>query len=84
MSIFLAVIFALLGLLALVVAGLMWRRKNGYDRLLALDLLGLLLVAFLTVLAIDRQDPFYLDLALGLAGLGFVGTVAWARALEAP
>jgi multicomponent Na+:H+ antiporter subunit F len=77
-------LLGLLGLLAAVVAASLFRKQTWFDRLLGLDMLGLLLVSILIIVALQRGDPFFLDLALALGGMGFVGTLAWARALEKP
>jgi multisubunit Na+/H+ antiporter MnhF subunit len=50
-------------------------------RLLALDTLTLLLVALLVVVARHETLTFYLDVALALALVSFIGTLAAARYL---
>lgn len=49
------------------------------SRILALDTLTLILVALLVLYAVASGSPYYLDAALILALLGFIGTVALAR-----
>jgi multicomponent Na+:H+ antiporter subunit F len=52
------------------------------DRVIALDLIGVLLVCMLVVMAgITGQGPF-LDVAMVVALISFVGTVAYARYIE--
>lgn len=52
------------------------------DRVVALDLLNLLVLAFIGLFAIASGEAIYLDLALALALVGFLGTVAFARYAE--
>jgi len=49
------------------------------DRVLALDLMSVLATGFIATLAIRTSRYLYLDLALGLALLGFLATIALAR-----
>ncbi len=53
--------------------------RSPMSRLLALDTLTLILVAFLILFADTTRDAFYLDAALALALLSFIATVAAAR-----
>lgn len=48
-------------------------------RILALDTLTLILIAFLILYADATRSPYYLDAAVALALLSFVATVAAAR-----
>jgi multisubunit Na+/H+ antiporter MnhF subunit len=57
----------------------LWRGKNIIDRLTGFDLISILTVAILIVMALIERDSIYLDVALGLAALGFVGTIALAK-----
>jgi multisubunit Na+/H+ antiporter MnhF subunit len=68
-----------LGVLAAVTIALAARARSLLSRVLALDTLTLLLVAGLVVVAVARRSVAYLDAALVLALLSFVGTVAAAR-----
>ena len=52
------------------------------DRVVALDLISILLVAFLVVFAFASSVQAYLDAALALALVGFLGTVAFARLIN--
>ncbi|MEM1077490.1 MAG: cation:proton antiporter [Pseudomonadota bacterium] len=49
------------------------------DRVVALDLISILLVAMLTLFALSSEVEAYLDAALVLALVAFLGTVALAR-----
>lgn len=50
-------------------------------RVLALEMASFLLLALLVVFAIDRSSSYYLDAALVLGLLGFLGTQRLARHL---
>lgn len=54
---------------------------DALDRLLAFDLLGVLLAAALALLAINGS-PEYLEISMGLAILAFVGTIAVAHYID--
>ena len=63
----------------------LWRLVRGpgvCDRILALDLLSMLVAALLIVLGIATRTGSAFDAALVVALLGFVGTVALARFAE--
>lgn len=52
------------------------------DRVVALDLITVLLIAIASLLALRTENVLYLDPALALALVGFLATVALARYLE--
>ena len=52
------------------------------DRVVALDLISMLLVAFLVIFAYASGVYAYLDAGLALALVGFLGTVAFARLID--
>jgi multicomponent Na+:H+ antiporter subunit F len=81
---FAAVGAALMILIALFCAFLrLLRGPTLADRVVALDFVSMLLVAFLTVLALAARRDAFLDAALALALVGFLATVAFARYVEA-
>lgn len=49
------------------------------DRVVALDMLALLGIAFIGITAIASEEYAYLDVAIALALVGFLATVAFAR-----
>ena len=51
---------------------------NRMDRLLAMDLIGVVLVTILGVYSLLQQTSMFMDIAMGLAVLSFVGTLAFA------
>jgi multicomponent Na+:H+ antiporter subunit F len=52
------------------------------DRVISLDLIGILIVCVLVVVASDSGEQAFLDVAMVIALISFVGTVAYARYLE--
>ncbi len=52
------------------------------DRVVALDLVTVLAVAFSALFAIASGEPAYLDVAIALALIAFLATVAFARFAE--
>ncbi|MCV7280106.1 pH regulation protein F [Mycolicibacterium flavescens] len=67
----------------LLVAGALQllRTRDVLQRLVALDLLAILMVALLTLLCFLLDRSYYLNAAMALAMLSFVATVATARYL---
>jgi multicomponent Na+:H+ antiporter subunit F len=49
------------------------------DRIVALDTIGTGVVAIAAIFAIQTRQPFYIDVSLVLAIIGFVSTVSVAR-----
>ncbi len=68
-----------MALLLAASAGLVVRARSVLARILALDMLVLVLVALLVLFADENRVGYYLDAALALAVLSFVATVAAAR-----
>lgn len=52
------------------------------DRVVALDMMTVAIVAFCGLMAITARDSAFLDVALALALVGFLATVALARFAE--
>jgi multicomponent Na+:H+ antiporter subunit F len=52
------------------------------DRIVAMDLAGVLVVGLIVVLAASTGVPATLDAAIVIALIGFVGTVAYATYVE--
>ena len=52
------------------------------DRVIAIDLIGVLLVCLLVVMAGITAQQAFLDVAMVVALISFVGTVAYARYIE--
>lgn len=70
-------------LIAFLLAGFcLIRGPTGVDRVVALDLSGGVCLGLVVLLAVRFQQEAFLDVALTLAVIGFIGTVALARYLE--
>ena len=52
------------------------------DRVVAIDLIGVLMVCILVVTAADTGHQAFLDVAMVVALISFVGTVAYSRYIE--
>ena len=66
-------------LLMCAVALRLWNGENVIDRLMASDILSNLMLAVLVLGAMTNHQSGFLDVALGLAALGFISVVAFAR-----
>jgi multisubunit Na+/H+ antiporter MnhF subunit len=72
-------------IVALGVLPVAWRLVVGpssADRAIATDMLGLLGVCFAALTALLAGHAAFLDIALGIALVGFLAAVAFARLLE--
>jgi multicomponent Na+:H+ antiporter subunit F len=68
--------------LLLVAGGLvLLRARDAVQRIVALDLLAVLVIALLALLSYLLDEPYYFDAAVALALLSFVATTAAARYL---
>ena len=60
----------------------LWRvcqGENVIDRLMGFELLGTLVLAVLVLLSLISRRIIYIDVALGIAALSFIGTIALAK-----
>ncbi len=62
-----------------IVAFRLWKGEHVIDRLMASDVLSNLALAVLVLGALIHHQSIFLDVALGLAALGFISVVAFAR-----
>ena len=53
-----------------------WRGENVVDRLIGVELVSTLTLAVLVLVAIISRESIYIDVALALGALGFIGTMA--------
>ncbi len=56
-----------------------WRGKEIMERLVGADLVSTITLAILVLMALVQGESIYIDVALGLAALGFVSTIALAK-----
>jgi multicomponent Na+:H+ antiporter subunit F len=73
---------ALIGLALILTFVRLARGPTLPDRVVALDLMGVLAVGMLAAYAVATDQPVLLDPATVLALVGFLGTVAFARYLK--
>jgi multisubunit Na+/H+ antiporter MnhF subunit len=55
------------------------RGETIIDRLVTAELIATLMLAVLILLALIHGDRIYIDVAMGLAAMGFVGMIALAK-----
>jgi|GEM_PF-71038 len=79
-ALLIAFVLVALGLLATVIRLLLGPSRA--DRVVALDLITVQLVALSALLALSSDDTAFMDVGLVLALIGFLATVAFARYLE--
>lgn len=82
MSVVLNVCFGMLSLAMLISVIRLVRGPSLPDRVVALDLIGVLVVGMIILYDVATQLPVFLDAAIVLALVGFAGTVAFAKYLE--
>lgn len=68
-------------IMVVVAAWRIWRGENIADRLIGVELITTLTMAILVLLGLIQRDSVYMDIAIALAALGFVTTVALAKYL---
>ena len=72
-----------LGLVSLLLALVrLLRGPTLADRVVALDLIGVIAIALLATYALATGQPAFVDVALVVGLIGFLGTVAFARYVE--
>jgi multicomponent Na+:H+ antiporter subunit F len=67
--------------LIVVVVWRIWRGKTIVDRLIGVELMTTLLMAILVLLGLIGRNPIYLNIAIALASLAFVTTIALSKYL---
>lgn len=76
------IILPLLGGGVLLAFVRLWRGPSLPDRVVALDLIASLSICIIAVYGMGTAQPVLLDVAIVLALLSFLGTIAFARYLE--
>ena len=76
------VIFPILTLSVILVFIRLIKGPEVVDRVIALDLVITIGIAFITVYSIRSQQPLFLDVAMILALIAFLGTVAFSFYLD--
>lgn len=75
-------LLGLLGVAMVLTTIRLLRGPSVPDRVVALDLLATIGVAICGVYAVMHDQPVFLDVAIVMALITFVGTVAFARTIE--
>jgi multicomponent Na+:H+ antiporter subunit F len=78
----LTVVFAMLTLALFFTFARLVRGPSLPDRVVALDLIAVIAVGMITVYAIDLDQQVFLDVAIVVALIAFLGTVAFAQYVE--
>ncbi len=52
------------------------------DRIVAVDILGILIIGMLAIMGLYKEQGFYMDIALIWALLSFIASLAFAKILE--
>jgi multicomponent Na+:H+ antiporter subunit F len=76
------VVFVMIGVALLLVFVRLARGPSLSDRVIALDLMAMLAVVLIAMVAFEADQAVFLDAAIVLALVAFLGTVAFARYLE--
>lgn len=74
--------WALLGLALLLAFVRLWRGPTLPDRVVALELMASLVMAFIGTHAIASGEPAFLDVAMVMALTAFLAAIGFARYLE--
>lgn len=81
-NVLLIVVYSALAFHVVMIAVAVWRvwqGQNVIDRLMAAELVATLILAILVLISLIDRDSIFIDVALGLAALGFVSTIALAK-----
>ncbi|MDP3423472.1 MAG: monovalent cation/H+ antiporter complex subunit F [Burkholderiaceae bacterium] len=77
------VLLVIASLLALAIAGVrMVRGPTDADRIVALDIFLAAGIALSVAASLLTERTVFLDVGIGLALVGFVGTIGWARLVQ--
>ena len=82
LAIVIPVSFALLGMAVLLTVARLVRGPSLPDRILALDTLNVNAIALIVVYGIQLRSTLFFEIALLIAVMGFIGTVALTKYLQ--
>lgn len=57
----------------------LWNGENVIDRLVSLDMLSNLTLAVLVLTALIHRQKIYIDVAIGLAAIGYITIIVFAK-----
>lgn len=75
-------VFAVLSISLVLTLLRLWRGPSLPDRVVALDLIAFLAIGLIGMTAIVARQEAFLDVAVTLALIAFLGTIAFARYVE--
>jgi multicomponent Na+:H+ antiporter subunit F len=76
---FVPAVLSLLAIAALIAFVRLVRGPSLADRVVAVEVIGAIVVAFIVVVAIQRDEQALVDVALVFALVSFIGTLGFAR-----
>ncbi len=79
---YLTFISTILIFIALIASHRLFIGPTIYDRLISLNVAGVILTIVFIIMSIDTGMGFYVDIAISFTLLNFIGTVAFAKYLE--
>jgi len=79
LSIVLVIALVLYMVMMIIAVWRVWRGENVIDRLIGVELVSTLFLAILVLVSLIYRDSIYIDVALALGALGFIGTIALAK-----
>lgn len=59
-----------------------WKGPTGADRIVAIDILGILIVGLCAILTISTNRPWYIDIGIAWALQSFISALALSKYLE--
>ena len=59
-----------------------WRGPTGADRIVAIDILGIMIVGFCAILTVSTGRSWYIDIGIAWALQSFISTLALSKYLE--
>ena len=59
-----------------------WKGPTGADRIVAIDILGIMIVGLCAILTISTGRPWYIDIGIAWALQSFISTLALSKYLE--
>ncbi|MFH1868191.1 MAG: cation:proton antiporter [Candidatus Omnitrophota bacterium] len=59
-----------------------WKGPTGADRIVAIDILGIMIVGLCAILTISTQRSWYIDIGIAWALQSFISTLALSKYLE--
>ena len=79
-------VFSMVFQISLVIAAVsslmrIWKGPTDLDRIVAMEYLGAISIAFIAWYSWETNQKVFIDVAIAMAALGFIGTVAFSRSI---